>query len=223
MTRLEGQDQLVIVQVVVTVGIAPELGLGQGGVVPTTTVILRLLLAMMATSLLKKHLQFTRVISRSYPWLELSVGVEGVRSLDGSLRTELLYDERLGHVAGAQLRHLVLSPGAGRAAGCGHFPAAARSGRSFTRVVILPSLPRLELRLLRGEAGGAPVGLPLEGGGGVGLRQSPERRAGAVRSSSGLGTGWSRPGLPGHTLPLTGVLLTSNHLLLPRLRHSLPA
>ena len=78
MTRLEGQDQLVIVQVVVTVGIAPELGLGQGGVVPTTTVILRLLLAMMATSLLKKHLQFRRVISRSYPWLELSVGVEGV-------------------------------------------------------------------------------------------------------------------------------------------------
>ena len=78
MTRLEGQDQLVIVQVVVTVGIAPELGLGQGGVVPTTTVILRLLLAMMATILLKKHLHFTRVISRSYPWLELSVGVEGV-------------------------------------------------------------------------------------------------------------------------------------------------
>ena len=58
MTRLEGQDQLVIVQVVVTVGIAPELGLGQGGVVPTTTVILRLL-AMMATSFLKKHLQFS--------------------------------------------------------------------------------------------------------------------------------------------------------------------
>ena len=90
LTGLEGQDQLVVVQVVVTVGITPELRLRQGGVVAAAVVLLGLVLAMLAAILLNmRELNIRHVsqlvlitLSLALDWKEfdLCMGASGLSS-----------------------------------------------------------------------------------------------------------------------------------------------